>query len=117
MALSYFDKVAGFYRTMGHRRNGGHTCRRLVWPASRFLISLRSAVVFSSTSTTARMATELWTSDGTAAGTVMVKDIDLGCDSFVPGPDERQRHALLQRQTTVRMATNCGSRMGPPPER
>ena len=41
---------------------------------------------------------ELWKSDGTAAGTVMVKDIDPGATLRSPEPDERQRHALLPGQ-------------------
>ena len=39
---------------------------------------------------------ELWKSDGTAAGTVLVKDIYPGDGgSLHPAPDERERHAVL----------------------
>ena len=43
---------------------------------------------------------ELWKSDGTAAGTVLVKDINPGSgDSYArPQPDERERHAVLRGQ-------------------
>ena len=39
---------------------------------------------------------ELWKSDGTAAGTVMVKDINPGGELIPLRSDERQRHALLR---------------------
>ena len=42
---------------------------------------------------------ELWKSNGTAAGTVMVADINPGSGSSSPlRPDERQRHVVLRSQ-------------------
>ena len=42
---------------------------------------------------------ELWKSNGTAAGTVLVKDINPGSAGSDPlQPDERQRHAVLRCQ-------------------
>ena len=42
---------------------------------------------------------ELWKSDGTAAGTVLVKDINPGSASSDPSvADERERHAVLHGQ-------------------
>ncbi len=41
---------------------------------------------------------ELWKSDGTAGGTVMVKDIDPGASQLLPlRSDERQRRVLFHR--------------------
>ena len=40
--------------------------------------------------------TELWKSDGTAAGTVLVKDIHPADRVCPPVADERERHAVLQ---------------------
>ena len=43
--------------------------------------------------------TELWKSDGTAAGTVLVKDIRPGAGGSYPErPDQRRRHAVLHRR-------------------
>ncbi len=39
---------------------------------------------------------ELWKSDGTAAGTVLVKDINPGATARAPVPDERERDAVLR---------------------
>ena len=41
---------------------------------------------------------ELWKSNGTAAGTVLVKDINPGSRARIQLPDERQRHAVFLRQ-------------------
>ena len=54
-------------------------------------------VYFSATDAT--HGDELWRSDGTAAGTVLVKDINPGSAGSVPRqPDRRQRHAVLHGQ-------------------
>jgi ELWxxDGT repeat protein len=47
---------------------------------------------------TAAAGAELWKSDGTDAGTVMVKDIRPGTGLVAGAPDERRRHAVLPRQ-------------------
>ena len=59
---------------------------------------------------------ELWKSDGTAAGTVLVKDIDPGRGSGVPArPDERERHAVLHRQRRHPRQRSCGRATAPRP--
>ena len=62
---------------------------------------------------------ELWRSDGTAAGTVLVKDIRPGISAITssaltPAPDERQRHAVLRGQRW-QTGTSCGRATAPPP--
>ena len=58
---------------------------------------------------------ELWKSNGTAAGTVMVTDIDLA--ETVPHRKLINVASTLYFGATRRLALNCGSRMGPLPER
>ena len=59
---------------------------------------------------------ELWKSDGTAAGTVLVKDINPGSAGSYPGrPDERQRHAVLLGQRRHERRRSCGRATAPPP--
>ena len=63
-----------------------------------------------------RTAHELWKSDGTAAGTVLVKDIFAGIGAVLsPQPDERQRHAVLHGQRRRRAGRSCGRATAPPP--
>ena len=50
---------------------------------------------------------ELWRSDGTEAGTTLVRDILPGANSGLLLPDGRKRHAVLQR-ITERSAQNFG---------
>ena len=60
--------------------------------------------------------TELWKSDGTAAGTVLVKDINPGTASVLAvGPDQRERDAVLRGQRRGRTASSCGRATAPPP--
>jgi trimeric autotransporter adhesin len=59
---------------------------------------------------------ELFKSDGTPGGTVLVKDIFLARIAPIRS-DSRTSTALFTSQpTTARMASNCGSQMGPLPE-
>ena len=52
---------------------------------------------------------ELWKSDGTAAGTVLVKDIHPGPPgSQHPPADRRRRPGLLRRRTTASTAASSG---------
>ena len=56
---------------------------------------------------------ELWKSDGTEAGTVLVKDIRIGTNGSYPEQsDQRQRHAVLScitmAMTRVKTAENFG---------
>ena len=57
---------------------------------------------------------ELWKSDGTRAGTVLVKDIHPGdYDSEPLLPDRCGRDVVLHRQTTAPTVGSCGSRTAP----
>ena len=59
---------------------------------------------------------ELWKSDGTDAGTVLVKDINPGSTGFVPRqPDERRTGRCSSRPTTARTAPSCGRATAPRP--
>ena len=64
-------------------------------PSPTYLTNVNGTLFFTADDGT--NGTELWKSDGTEAGTVMVKDIDRGP---TPGPHrtltERQRHAVLR---------------------
>ena len=60
----------------------------------RSLTVVGSTVFF--TATDATHGTELWKTDGTAAGTALVKDVYPGSiGSYPDEPGERQRHAVL----------------------
>jgi ELWxxDGT repeat protein len=59
---------------------------------------------------------ELWKSDGTAAGTVLVKDI-FPDHSSSPNNLTNVNGTLYFDATDVTTALSCGSRTGPPPER
>ena len=62
---------------------------------------------------TVETGTELWKTDGTAAGTVLVKDICPGfCNSVSQLPDRRERDALLPGLRRHRPATSCGRATG-----
>ena len=59
---------------------------------------------------------ELWKSDGTAAGTVLVKDINPGsAGSYLGLPHERERHAVLRGRRRHALAGACGRATAPPP--
>ena len=59
---------------------------------------------------------QLWKSDGTAAGTVMVADINPGSGGLEPHqPDQRQRQRCTSRPTTATTATSCGRATAPRP--
>ena len=60
--------------------------------------------------------TELWKSDGTAAGTVLVKDINPGSIGSNPSqPDGRERHAVLRGRRRRARRASCGRATAPPP--
>ena len=96
MALSYFDKFVGFHQLwVADGRKVLHAVASFGQGAIQNLTTIGSRVFFSVQS--AANGVELWTSDGTAAGTVMVKDVNPGqarLESSVS--DERQWRALLR---------------------
>ena len=59
---------------------------------------------------------ELWKSDGTVSGTVMVKDINPGQDGSNANNETSVNGVVYFKRLTRRMATSCGNRTGPPLE-
>ena len=51
---------------------------------------------------------ELWMSDGTASGTVMVKDINSGSGSSIPTTSQPLATPSISKPTTEPTDTNCG---------
>ena len=77
MALSYFDKFVGFHQLwVTNGQKVLHAVASFGDGAIQNLTTIGSRVFFSVKS--AANGVELWTSDGTTAGTVMVKDINPG---------------------------------------
>jgi ELWxxDGT repeat protein len=77
MARSYFDQFVGFHQLwVTDGRKILHAVASFGQGAAQNLTTIGSRVFFSVKS--AANGVELWTSDGTAAGTVMVKDINPG---------------------------------------
>ena len=81
--------------------NPGGTCIRLLVPNSSIpnLTNVNGTLFFAAND--GAHGDELWKSDGTAAGTVLVKDINPGSTATLYArriPDERERHAVLHGQ-------------------
>ena len=57
---------------------------------------------------------ELWKSDGTASGTMMVKDINNGSGSSYPHPSQPLATPSISEPTTEPTDTNCGRAMEQP---
>ena len=78
-----------------HRPGQGHQPRQRSWLYPSNLTNVNGTLFFSADDGT--NGSELWKSDGTAAGTVLVKDIRPGSQRLYPEqPDERERHAVLR---------------------
>ena len=60
---------------------------------------------------------ELWKSDGTASGTVMVKDINSGSGSSSPPTSQPLATPSISEPTTEPTDTNCGRAMEQPQAR
>ena len=60
---------------------------------------------------------ELWKSDGTASGTVMVKDINSGSGSSSPTTSQPLATPSISEPTTEPTDTNCGRAMELPQAR
>ena len=60
---------------------------------------------------------ELWKSDGTASGTVMVKDIDSGSSAVILPTSQPLATPSISEPTTEPTDTNCGRAMEQPQAR
>ena len=84
-----------------HRPGQGHQPRQLGSSYPGNLTNVNGTLFFTADDGTHRR--ELWKSDGTAAGTVLVKDIHTGARQLVPQqPDERRTGRCSSPPTTAR---------------
>ena len=96
-----------------HRAGQGHQPRQRSARTPGNLTNVNGTLFFTANDGT--HGYELWKSDGTAAGTVLVKDINPGRRLVPASPDERQRHAVLRGLRRMRRATSCGRATARPP--
>ena len=97
-----------------HRAGQGHRPAAAQLESRRASTNVNGTLFFTADDGT--NGRELWKSDGTAAGTAPVRDINPERGSSEPSrPDQRERRRSSSPPTTARTAASCGRATGRPP--